>query len=423
MNQPTSHTAQNKATSTGIFSRRNRISMATYVAMRAAFFAMDCVLLLPLLILATVSRFKTRPIDVGLGPVPLINNVYHKRALQLRGYSAETFVDSLWTTTNEFDHKALVDQPLFIRALAPYYLMIRCFFQYKCVYIYFTGGPLRLTSALCYLEPYLFTLAGIKTVAMPFGSDVNVLTRTPNLLFKHGIGQHYPGLRLERRRTANLIDTWTAGADCVIGGCDWVDYLYHWDHLMLAHFSIDLERWKFAGMRADITDRSTPLKVLHAPNHRALKGTDALLNAIEELKADGVNVELQILEGVPNEKVRATIASADVVMDQLVIGAYAMFALEAMSTGKPTICYMRQDLEHLFIGAGIVKKNEIPLVRADIFNIADVLRDLEENRDKLAEIGNRSRKFVETHHSLEAISLHFDEINQRIGLQPSSNVS
>ncbi len=411
---------KNKTSSAGIFGRRNRLSLPAYLFLRSAFFAADCLFLVPLVCLAAVSRVFNRSIDVGLGPVPLINNVYHKRALELYGYSAETFVDSLWSTTNEFDYKRFVELPLLVRAFTPYYLMARSLISYKCVYVYFTGGPLRLTTFLCYMEPLLFWLAGIKTVAMPFGSDVNVLTRTPNLLFKHGIGQNYPGLRLERRRTALLVDTWTAGADCIIGGCDWVDYLYHWDHLMLAHFSIDTQKWPYTGVRDDITDRNTPLLLLHAPNHRALKGTDALVQAVGELRAEGVSIELQILEGVPNDRVRATISSADVIVDQLIIGAYAMFALEAMSTGKPTVCHMRRDLEELFIGAGLVTEEEIPLVRADIFTIKDVLRHIEENRQELADIGRRSRTFVEKHHSLKAIGAQFDSINRRIGLTPSN---
>lgn len=407
------------STSAGIFGRRNRISLPTYLFLRTAFFIADCFFLVPLFLAAAISRFSSRRIDVGLGPVPLINNVYHKRALNLAGYSAETFVDSLWSTTNEFDYKNFVSLPLFVRAFTPYYLALRSLFTYKCVYVYFTGGPLRLTTFLCYLEPLLYMVAGIKTVAMPFGSDVNVLTRTPNLLFKHGIGQNYPGLRMERRRTARLVDVWTSGADCVIGGCDWVDYLYHWDHLMLAHFSIDTDKWAYAGLRSDIEDRSTPLLLLHAPNHRALKGTDALLSAVEQLQAEGINIRLQILEGVPNSQVHETISSVDVVVDQLIIGAYAMFALEAMSTGKPTVCFMRHDLEELFVGAGLVTEGEIPLVRSDIFTLKATLRHLESNRAELRDIGEKSRQFVEDHHSLEAISQHFAAINTNIGLAPS----
>ena len=28
----------------------------------------------------------------------------------------------------------------------------------------------------------------------------------------------------------------------IIGGCEWVDYMYHWNTLMVAHFSFDLNK-------------------------------------------------------------------------------------------------------------------------------------------------------------------------------------
>ena len=44
-----------------------------------------------------------------------------------------------------------------------------------------------------------------------------------------------------------------------------------------------------------------------------------------------------------NEEVIKLIQRADLVIDQLVIGWYAMFAIEAMSLGKPVICNLRSD--------------------------------------------------------------------------------
>jgi len=52
------------------------------------------------------SRYARKKIDIGLGSEPLINNVYHKRALTKFGYSAETFVASVYYITQEFDIRA-----------------------------------------------------------------------------------------------------------------------------------------------------------------------------------------------------------------------------------------------------------------------------------------------------------------------------
>ena len=46
-----------------------------------------------MLLIIPFARLKKSRIDIGLGPEPLINNIYHKQALIKLGYSAETFVD------------------------------------------------------------------------------------------------------------------------------------------------------------------------------------------------------------------------------------------------------------------------------------------------------------------------------------------
>ena len=61
----------------------------------------------PLLFIASIlARYLgKKKIDIGLGPEPMINNVYHKKALQIYGYTAETFVDSIYFITSEFDYR------------------------------------------------------------------------------------------------------------------------------------------------------------------------------------------------------------------------------------------------------------------------------------------------------------------------------
>jgi glycosyltransferase involved in cell wall biosynthesis len=367
--------------------------------------------------LAVLSRLSPRRIDVGLGPEPLINNVYHKRALASAGYSAETFVDQVYYITSDFDVRAdrAIPRPLFF--LRGYWLFVRALFRYKALYIYFNGGPLMNKPLLWRIEPWLYRAAGIPVVVMPYGLDVQDMTRSPNLLFKHAMAVDYPSTRFRRKRTTRLIDVWTLGAAHVIGGVEWVDYLYHWDTLMLGHFSIDTEQWRPEPAPAeDKADR--PLRILHAPNHRTIKGTEHFVRAVDELRAEGVAVELVMLERVPNDKIREVMASVDVVADQLVVGWYAMFALEAMAMGKPVLCFLRPDLIDLYAFAGLMGRDEAPLVRCDPFTVKDVIRGLADDRTQLAGLGVRGRVFVEAHHSLAFVGGVFARINRSLGVEP-----
>ena len=51
-----------------------------------------------------------------------------------------------------------------------------------------------------------------------------------------------------------------------------------------------------------------PLRVVHAPNHRQFKGTSYLEEAVTKLRSDGLNIELVLVERVPNEQALRSIA-------------------------------------------------------------------------------------------------------------------
>jgi hypothetical protein len=192
--------------------------------------------LTPLLLLtALVARFIPKRIDVGLGPEPIISHVYHKQAFQHYGYSAETFALSVFYITSEFDVRA--DQFLSGRLpgskyLGYLYLIALTLLRYRVLYFYFNGGVLGFSQWLWRLEPWFYKLANVKVVVMPYGSDVQEMSRSSNLLYKHAISRDYPRHRFNRQRIATKIDLWTRHANHIIAGCDWVDYMYHWDTLM-----------------------------------------------------------------------------------------------------------------------------------------------------------------------------------------------
>ncbi|WP_139273116.1 glycosyltransferase [Pseudomonas migulae] len=354
----------------------------------------------------------------------MINNVYHKRALELAGYSAETFVSQVWHITSNFDVRfdlhRLSQNLLCRKLLLNFYIFCWSARRYRTLIIYFDGGPLgQGTAFLWRLEPYLYRLAGVKTIVLPYGSDVQVMSRSPNLQFKHAMSMDYPQHRTRHAHIQAMVDVWSSIGSHIVGGCEWVDYMHHWDTLMIAHFSIPLPE---QGERKP-PGRVGPLKLLHAPNHREIKGTRHIIRAVEELRAEGIDVELVMVERVPNEEVRRLILEADVIVDQLVIGWYAMFAIEAMASGKPVICHLRRDLEELYVAAGLLDGfDEIPIIRADAFSLKEVIRTLHTDRDILVSAAERGRGYIERHHSVEAISLAFSKILAKLIGPPEGTV-
>lgn len=372
---------------------------------------------LPVLItLSIFARVWPKNMVVGLGPEPLINNIYHARALRKSGWSAETFVDSLYFITKDFDIK-LIYRNRFLSRLARLIFLpfIFCIFRYKVLYIYFNGGGLYASRVIWIVEPLLYRIAGLKVVVMPYGGDVQDMQKCPNLSFKYAVDKDYPNHFRRRYIIRAKVWLWSRWADHVISGCDWVDYMQHWDTLCISHFSIDLEEW----MPCSVSPRNgRALRILHAPNHKNIKGTQFFEEAVVKLKEEGIEIELIMVQGIPNTQLRALMESCDVIADQLIIGWYAMFAIEAMALGKPVLCFTRTDLEDLFVQANLLQRGELPLINCTPTTVVEVLRQLATSSSAtFAELGERGRSYVERRHSLENVGAMFSDINVNLGLR------
>ncbi len=371
----------------------------------------------PVTLACVLARCRTRR-AVGLGPEPLINNVHHAKALRRQGYEAVTFVSHVYFVTQAFDVRDLGPRPLNHSRL-----FLRAIFRCRILYIYFNGGPLAWTG-LRRLEPWLYRLAGVKVVAMPYGGDVQDFAVHDDVVYRSAYLTDYPQFIREQMRTRKAqVRRWSRHADWIISGCDWVRYMPHWDTLMLAHFSVDTEQWRLpTAAEYDAPARFSadrPLRVLHAPNHRAIKGTALLEKAVARLQAEGVPVELKVVQRLSNDEVRALVRQVDVVAEQFVIGWYGIFALEAMASGKPVLTYIAPELERLYLLHGLLERNELPVLRADHLTLEQQLRDLAGNRVPLAPLRERARAFVEKHHSLAAVGARFTAINTALGLPPA----
>ncbi|HLH65320.1 MAG TPA: glycosyltransferase [Solirubrobacteraceae bacterium] len=139
--------------------------------------------------------------------------------------------------------------------------------------------------------------------------------------------------------------------------------------------------------------REGELTIVHAPSHRATKGTDAVIAAVEQLRADGARVRLDLVEGVRHDEALARLAAADIAVDQLLVGWYGGFAVEAMALGKPVLCHIvdEQPGDNPF-GA------ELAIVRATPATLAQRLAELVGDPDARSAAGVAARRFVERHH-------------------------
>jgi hypothetical protein len=138
------------------------------------------------------------------------------------------------------------------------------------------------------------------------------------------------------------------------------------------------------------------LIVVHAPTDRAVKGTAHVVQAVESLQSEGLPIRLELLEGLTRAEVVRRTAVADVVVDQLLLGWYGGFAVEAMALAKPVVCFI--DEEKNPFGA------RLPLLRATPATLAARLRELAGDRTRLHEAGKAGRLFAELEHDPRRIA-------------------
>lgn len=147
---------------------------------------------------------------------------------------------------------------------------------------------------------------------------------------------------------------------------------------------------------------------LRSQNGRNIKGTPAVFQAIERLKAEGLPVRLIFVTNVKNTEVRFIQAQADIIVDQLNAGRYGANAREGMMLGKPVICYINPHELHPHNGLTCMK--EIPLVSATEETVYEQLKELVLNPEKRKVIGQASRRYALKWHSAESCAERYEKI-------------
>lgn len=138
-------------------------------------------------------------------------------------------------------------------------------------------------------------------------------------------------------------------------------------------------------------DNTKTIRIVHAPSNRSVKGTEQILGAVEKLRKKYTNIELVLVEGKTQKEAFEIYKTADIIIDQLFIETYGVFAIEGMAMGKPVVTYVSDKMRERL-------PEELPVVVADIGNIEEVVEGLIVDASARHDIGIRSRKYVEVYH-------------------------
>jgi glycosyltransferase involved in cell wall biosynthesis len=354
---------------------------------------------------ARAKRRRGEKPSILWAPVPVLNIAYAARADRLFGYRSETLVYDVYRINHRRDFDHVLDRwarlPV-IGTTVPYMAFIWAGFRYDAFGFYFDGGLLGPTP-LWRAELPLLRLAGKKTIAYPYGGDARLASETRKLGRWHTYTDVPPGAEDrdegEIRKRLAAYDRWV---DVILGCADLVETLPRHDGVV--PYPFDADAWDPVPEEDDGV-----VTVVHSPNHRHYKGTRFLVEAVEQLREEGLPVELVLVEGMPNDVARQTYERADVIADQFLIGAYALFAIEGMALGKPVLCYLNDRFRPFH-----PEWEECPIVNTNPDTIAANLRLLVRDSELRRELGRRGPAYVRKHHSLEAVGTLMDGIYRRL---------
>jgi len=355
----------------------------------------------------TSERLNSGNPKALLGTTPIINLSTIAQSLRQAGVDATTLCFSTYYITEKFDVNLSVqnswiseNRPEFwddfrFMVFIWSYINFDLFFYYNDCGILCPGGYGHANFGINTAEMQSLVAAGKRLYTLTYGADNR--TRQATLASgKYNFCMHCPEpgkfCICDDVSAAKVLDTIDQYATAMLASGLSVDYIPNCYELH--YLVIDTDE-----VRAEPLDESEgPLRILHAPNHGFFKGSDYLKASVKTLQDQGVAIELELISGKSNAEVLEAMRRSHVVADQFIGGAYGQTAIEAMARGRPTLCYLKYPER-------AVDPESLPIINTDPDKLVETLRRLAETpRSELADLGRKSRAYVENHHSIEALS-------------------
>ncbi len=149
-------------------------------------------------------------------------------------------------------------------------------------------------------------------------------------------------------------------------------------------------------LRLPLANKQVPL-VVHAPTDRLFKGSDSIMHIVRELQRK-YRFEFVLIENMSHDMALRYMYQADIVIDQILCGAYGNVSVEAMAAGKPVIAYIRPDLVSTY-------PRGLPIASANPDTLKKVLLPLLLDPDHRRQLGLKGRKYVEANHDARKVTL------------------
>lgn len=147
---------------------------------------------------------------------------------------------------------------------------------------------------------------------------------------------------------------------------------------------------------------NNPLIIGHAPTNRAIKGTNFIERAINELINEGYNFKYFKIENIPHNEIRAKFLTLDLLVDQCLAGWYGGVAIEVMSLGIPCMAYIREE-DYIFLNESL--KKELKVINITPETIKQELKSfLSLSTDERNKLSQESKEFALRNHTEKEVA-------------------
>lgn len=165
----------------------------------------------------------------------------------------------------------------------------------------------------------------------------------------------------------------------------YIDHMLFPDIRIVPHASIN-------HISSFASDAKQKILVVHSPSAPVAKGTEIIKHEMEKVIAKYPHVTFKVLEGISNDEYQRYLSQSDILIDQMIWGAYGVAAQQAMEMGKVVCAYINEDRKLLY-------GPTCPIVNITKETFFERMEELILRSDYLQEIKQASvRYYQDTHH-------------------------
>ena len=114
--------------------------------------------------------------------------------------------------------------------------------------------------------------------------------------------------------------------------------------------------------------KTSKVHIVHAPSHRAAKGTDVIVETLNKMQANGHPIKFTLIENVAHTDIGELLLDADLLIDQLHAGWYGGIAVEALCRRVPVMTYLR-DSDYSVLPSQLAE--DIPIISVNRTNLEE----------------------------------------------------